>query len=70
MPKIKVNSHYDPVTGRYAAVVLPEAGSRVPPYTSDPVYETHDAAVLAGVRHLEISGVRNVNWHAVIELLG
>jgi hypothetical protein len=69
MAKISIDSEYDSQSGKFATVVTPGTGAWVSPFKSEPLHESHSAAVLAGFRNLELQGIGNVNWHAVVEVL-
>ncbi|WP_428506797.1 hypothetical protein [Roseateles sp.] len=66
--KIHFDSRFDGESGKFAAVVKPGPGSRVEPFTSEPLFESHEHAVIAGIKHVEAQGF-NINWHAIAELL-
>lgn len=63
--KYKIDSTYVSSARKFATVVTPDEVGPIGPYQSEALYDTHTEALIAGIKYLEIRGVRNINWHAV-----
>lgn len=66
--KYKIDTAYDASTKMHSFEVVPEPGAQIAGFRSDAIYKSSSDALVGGVRYLEVMGVQNINWHAVLNL--
>lgn len=63
--KYSIDTTYDAQRAAHAFRGVPAAVGGIGQFTSDAVYGSSTDAWIAGVRYLEVMGVKNINWQTV-----